>query len=195
MTLWGHLGEMGKVRGNPSLPMGPGRPRAEIPQRLWKALRDNMSQGGSASFLIPPYSESRMKTQKQPHHYNPSRPSLTVQALRGSFKCFSVEKGRVEEDLSKLLLNRQNWSYAKTNNKQKRPLWYLCNNKKGKQHRRKAMKKQKTNTLETMISENHENTDNIVQLPKKWNKEPKTTTWWEKKAGRAKERNRQKIKL
>lgn len=61
MTLWGHLGEMGKVRGNPSLPMGPGRPRAEIPQRLRKALRDNMSQGGSASFLIPPYSESRMK--------------------------------------------------------------------------------------------------------------------------------------
>lgn len=145
-----------------------------------------------------PYStilREQNEKQKQPHHYNPSRPSLTVQALRGSFKCFSVEKGRVEEDLSKLLLNRQNWSYAKTNNKQKRPLWYLCNNKKGKQHRRKAMKKQKTNTLETMISENHENTDNIVQLPKKWNKEPKTTTWWEKKAGRAKERNRQKIKL
>lgn len=50
----------GESQGNPSLPMGPGRPRAEIP-RLRKALRDNMSQGGSASFLIPPQSESRMK--------------------------------------------------------------------------------------------------------------------------------------
>lgn len=162
--------------------MGPGCPGAEIPQCPWKALRDNLSQGGSASFLIPPYPERRMKN-KAASPLQSIKISLTVQAWRWSFKCCSAEKGGVEEDLSVLLLDKQNWSHAKTNNKQKRLSWYLYNNKRVKQHRRKAMKEAE----DKQISENHENIDNIVQLPKKWNKEPKRTIWWEKKAGRAKE--------
>lgn len=92
---------------------------------------------------------------------------------------------------SVLLLDKQNWSHAKTNNKQKRLSWYLYNNKRVKQHRRKAMKEAE----DKQISENHENIDNIVQLPKKWNKEPKRTIWWEKKAGRAKEETDKKLKV
>lgn len=171
--------------------MGPSCPGAEIPQCPWKALRDNLSQGDSASSLIPPYPESRMKN-KAASPLQSIKISLTVQERRWSFKCCSAEKGGVEEDLSVLLLDRQNWSHAKTNNKQKRPLWYLCNNKRVKQHRRKAMKEAEDKQNDFRKPWKYRQ---IVQLPKKWNKEPKRTIWWEKKAGGAKEETDKKLKV
>lgn len=95
MTVWGHLGEMGKVRGILLCQWDPAAPG----QRFHVYGRHSETTCPKEALLHSLFHHREQnEKQKQPHHYNPSRPSLTVQALRGSFKCFSVEKGRVEED-------------------------------------------------------------------------------------------------
>ena len=81
LLLTRHLVEMGKVKGNPSPPMGPGYPRAEDPTLSVEGT--HRQHGPRRLCFIPCFPISRQQDEKQ----NNSLTSMTHQDLALHFKC------------------------------------------------------------------------------------------------------------